>query len=275
MGSPMGQKMRAALNGHRHSSTHSGNPAARVRLALLCLFSSLFFVLLSLPSHAQIPPSQQARYEDAYTFIRVHWEAEIPLYAIRFFSGRQPPWSHDYPTAEHNLYNAIKMTTNLRVSGDPKILTLDDDQIFDFPILYICEVGFWKLSDDQAQRLAEYLNRGGFMIVDDFRGTPEYQNLLAQFRKAIPRYTVREMTAAHPIFHCYFEFDALSNDSPYNQMGFLPKFYGVFDQNGRLAVIINYNNDIGDGWEWPKLDEVYSTEAFRLGINYLIYSMTH
>lgn len=207
----------------------------------------------------------------AFTFVRVQWTGRSFGYG---FAGRGngPMWAHDYPVAEENLYIAINTLTSLPITYENKIITLTDDDIFDFPFLYMCEVGYWSIEEKEAERLAEYLARGGFLIVDDFRGGYEWSNFLEQIKRAAPK-NPQPLAVDHPIFHCFFDFDHLLGYAPYG--GFTPRYYAIFDDHGRIMVMINHNNDIGDGWEWPETDETFSTEAFKLGINYLIYSMTH
>jgi hypothetical protein len=212
---------------------------------------------------AHIPSAQ------GFTFVRIQWAGE----GYGFFArGSGPLWAHDYPTAEQNLYTAMAALTSLPLTNENKILTLDDDAIFDFPFLYICEVGYWTMAEKETQRLTEYLARGGFLIVDDFRGGYEWNNFFDQIKRATPK-NPQPISVDHPIFHCFFDFDRLGDHAPYG--GLTPRYYAMFDEKGRMTAIINHNNDIGDGWEWPETDEVFSAEAFKLGINYLIYAMTH
>jgi hypothetical protein len=207
----------------------------------------------------------------AFTFVRVQWNSRRFGYG---FAGRGngPLWAHDYPTAEQNLYIAINAMTLLPLTYENKILTFEDEEIFDFPFLYICEVGYWSIAEKEAEQLAEYLARGGFLLVDDFRGGFEWENFLDQIKRVTPQ-PPQPLSIDHPIFHCFFDFEKLGDHAPYG--GMIPRYYAIFDDNGRLLILINHNNDIGDGWEWPEMDEAFSTEAFKLGINYLIYSMTH
>jgi hypothetical protein len=205
----------------------------------------------------------------AFTFVRVEWQGNT--YG---FSGRAngPLWAHDYPTAEQNFYTAVNALTDLPLTFENKILTLEDETIFDYPLLYICEVGYWTPGDKEVELLREYLQRGGFLIVDDFRGGYEWNSFVHQLGR-IHSNPPQPLAVEHPVFHCFFDFEQLSDHSPY--WGMIPEFYGLFDADDRLVGIINYNNDIGDGWEWPETDQEFSTEAFKLGINYLIYAMTH
>jgi hypothetical protein len=244
------------------------------------IFTCAIFCVWTLLAHSEVslaqPPASPASNgaappAQAFTFVRVQWEGG--RYGYGFSGrGRGPLWAHDFPTAEQNLYTAIKALTSLPLTYENKILTLEDDAIFDFPFLYICEVGYWTINEKEVERLAEYLARGGFLIVDDFRGGYEWSNFFDQIKKATP-HVPQPIALDHPIFHCFFDFDRLGDHAPYG--GLMPRYYAILDDKGRMMAIINHNNDIGDGWEWPETDEVFSTEAFKLGINYLIYSMTH
>lgn len=204
-----------------------------------------------------------------FTFVRVEWQGERYGFSGR---GNGPLWAHDFPTAEQNLYTAINALTSLPLNYQYKTIALNDEAIFDFPFLYICEVGYWTPNEQEAAILSEYLQRGGFLLVDDFRGGFEWRNFAAQMQRIVP-YEPRPLELTHPIFHCFFDFDRLGDHSPYWNL--TPQYFGIFDDKGRIMAVINYNNDIGDGWEWPESDEVFSMEAFKLGINYLVYAMTH
>ncbi len=239
-------------------------------------FFALLFGLQSQVSLAQapIPPANNGvtlSSAQAFTFVRVQWEGGRSGFG---FSGRGngPLWAHDFPTAEQNLYTALAALTSVPLTHENKIVTLQDDEIFNFPFLYICEVGYWTLAEKESARLTEYLARGGFLIVDDFRGGYEWNNFFDQIKRVTNK-NPEPIAIDHPIFHCFFDFDKVGDHAPYG--GLLPRYLAIYDDKGRMVAIINHNNDIGDGWEWPENDEAFSTEAFKLGINYLIYAMTH
>jgi hypothetical protein len=240
----------------------------RYLLALVCLpaFAS---AQESTPSASTHNGAVHAPSAQGFTFVRVQWAAE----AYGFFArGNGPLWAHDFPTAEENFYTALSALTAMPMTFENKILTLADDAIFNYPLLYICEVGYWLPAEPEAARLQEYLQRGGFLIVDDFRGGFEWRNFYDQIHRLVPE-PPQPLSLDHPVFHCFFEFEHVGEHAPYG--GLTPVFYGLYDQNKRLIGIVNYNNDIGDGWEWPEDYGEFSTEAFKLGINYLIYAMTH
>jgi len=207
-----------------------------------------------------------------FTFVRVQWDAQKRSYGFAF-RGDSELWAHDYPVAEQNLHTAVRALTTVPMSDESKILRLDDEEMFDYPLLYICEVGYWTIRDREAEVLREYLLRGGFLLVDDFRSTFEWSNFEDQIRRVLPDSPLQRLTIDHPIFHCFFDFEHLLEYAPYG--GLEPRYYAILDKAGRIMVLVNYNNDIGDGWEWPETDRTFSTEAFRLAINYIVYAMTH
>ncbi|KAA3658369.1 MAG: DUF4159 domain-containing protein [Calditrichaeota bacterium] len=212
---------------------------------------------------------------DKFTFVRIEWNPKIDVRYMRYFSGPVPPWAHDYPIAEQHMYYQLEKTAAIGATHIPQVLTLKDDEIFDFPLLYICEIGVWEPDPDEITRLGEYLKRGGLLIVDDFRSPPEWYNFTKQMNKIVPQFTKRKLRLSDPVFHCFFDLKEIPLNSPYLRDGYIPEFWGWYDGDGRLAAIVNYNNDIGDGWELPEDLGQFSFEAFELGINYIIYSMTH
>ena len=227
------------------------------------------FIFLSGIAWGQWPPG------DEFKFVRIRWTDN----GVRFgygFSTNAPLWAHDYPTAEKNLYTAIKALTTIKVSENYEVLTFDDEEIFKYPFIYACEIGYLTLSEAEIKNLREYLLRGGFLMVDDFRLPWEWENWRREIRKVLPYpdYPMREIHIDHPIFHCFFDLRNIHTPVPYLPDA-PPRYFAIFDKNGRMLVLINFNNDVGDGWEWPEEDKVFSAEAFKLGINYLIYSLTH
>ena len=196
-------------------------------------------------------------------------------------------WTTDAPKADVTFVAGIKRLTNIDVRESPFFIALDSDQIFKYPFLYAVEVGYMQLSDEEVKVLREYLMRGGFMVVDDFHGTYEWANFEEQIRRVLPDCRIEELPLSHPIFHCFFDIEELNQvpgiqylytGRPYEKDGVVPHFRGVFDSAGHLKVVVNFNSDLGDAWEWadyPPYPEQWSSAAYRLGINYIVYSMTH
>jgi hypothetical protein len=189
-------------------------------------------------------------------------------------------WAHDYPRAERNFMKIIDETTFVDPLLDAtNILSLDDPELFKYPVAYIVEVGAWNPTDEEVAGLNEYLLKGGFLIVDDFRGGWDLDNFTFQMQRALPGLSPVELDASHGIFDSFFRVDPVAVIPPYG--GQLPRFFGFFEDNDpekRLLVIANYGNDIAEYWEFS--DRGYypidlSNEAYKLGINYIVYAMTH
>ena len=196
------------------------------------------------------------------------------------FFGGDLPWAHDYPRAERNLTRILDEITSLNPFQGPRggnILTLDDPELHRFPFAYMSEPGYWTLNDDETRGLRTYLQKGGFLVFDDFRGD-HWFNFEAQMRRVLPDARLIELDVTHPVFHAFFDIETLEMPWMYNLP---PRFYGIFEDNDptrRLMVIANFNNDIGEYWEysdtgWIPID--LSNEAYKFGINYVMYSMTH
>ena len=194
-----------------------------------------------------------------------------------------PPWKHDYPESDEFFIGLVHELSGVRVRPDSyKIVELSSDEIFEYPFLYLSEPGFMVLNNKEIQNLGEYIRRGGFIFADDFRtaaylGGPEELDVLRSYlKRALPERELVRLDLTHPIFHSFFEIHTLKMTPPYG--AFEPQFWGLSDEKGRLQLIANYNNDIGDFWKY--LDEGKkplqdSTTSIRLGINYLIYALSH
>jgi hypothetical protein len=225
------------------------------------------------------PPIEAAGntpYDGRVVFIRLRYDTEFGGFRMRM----GPPWSHDYPRGEMHFMKIIEEITQIKPRTDgSNILSLDDPELFNYPVAYMCEPGFWTPSDKQAETFRAYIRKGGFVIFDDFRGY-DWDNLQAQMRRVLPEWHWMELDGTHPIFHSFFEIDdPLSLAPPYG--GLPPSYWGIYednDRNKRLVAIANVNNDISEYWEWS--DTGYapvdlSNEAYKFGVNYLVYGMTH
>jgi len=198
-------------------------------------------------------------------------------------------WATDYPSADCKFMGGVHRLTGVRVHPDPHVIEIMDPDLFKFPYVYAVEVGGMYLGDDEATRLREYLERGGFLHADDFWGRWEKANFEAQMQKVFPDRTMQELPLSHPIFHSFYDIETvmqIPNVSNGCRGGRTwerpddtePRIYGIFDDKGRLMVVVTYNSDLGDAWEWmdmPCYPEMFSSQAYRMGINFMIYSMTH
>lgn len=224
-------------------------------------------------------------YDGRFTFVRIEYDVRGSR-SMRGFGGfgrrgREPEWAHDYPRAETNFARIISETTYIEAfMGGSRILRMDDPEVFKFPMIYVVEVGYWDASPREAEALGQYLRKGGFMIVDDFRAEQIYQ-LEAIVQAALPGTRILEVPDDHEIFDSFFHIGDPHALVPPTFQQYRPLYLGLFEDNDtskRLMAILNYNNDIGDYWEWS--DRGYypidlSNEAYKFGVNYLVYAMTH
>jgi hypothetical protein len=223
-------------------------------------------------------------YDGRFTFVRVRY---TPAPGGRWAGGR-PSWVHGYPIAEQNLMHIMQDICLLDLHADDiNVVTLDDPELFKYPIAYIIEVGWWTLTDAETAHLRAYLQKGGFLIVDDFkpegwRGIPGggWQPFADNVQRVLPGARIFDLGLDSPIFHSFFEIKALDNFPQAYNAG-APVFRGVYEDNDprkRLMMMINYNTDVSQFWEWSgrgfrPVDD--TNEAYKLGFNYVMYGMTH
>lgn len=202
------------------------------------------------------------------------------------FGGRER-WLTDWPEAEQHLIRGVKRLTRIDTADEGRYLGILDDTLFDYPWIYAVEVGSWVLSDQETERLREYLLRGGFMVVDDFHGSLEWAGFVQGMHRIFPGRAIADIPPDDAVFHVAYEFDehvqipgiqSLYSGRNYERDGFTPHWRGIYDDDGRLMVMINFNMDMGDAWEHadvPEYSLLYTTRAYKYAINYIIYAMTH
>jgi hypothetical protein len=214
-------------------------------------------------------------------------DAEFDLARVQFSSGPGRMmyggggWSHDYPDAEEHILQIAGEATGIRLHRlSYVVVRLDSEEIFKYPFLYFSEPGEMNMTEKEVGLLREYLNRGGFAMIDDFYGRRELDWFLFQMKRVFPDREFVELNIGHPIFHSYYDIPTLEDTGlgkPRRSPG-PARYYGYYDDHGRLLMIINHDNDLGDFWEWidqPRYPLEPSTTALRIGINYFIYAMTH
>lgn len=201
--------------------------------------------------------------------------------------GRRQMWQTDWPDAEHHFSRGVARLTSIDAAGQGQILTALDDDIFDYPWIYAVEVGHWVLNDREASNLRDYLLRGGFLMVDDFHGPFEWAGFVASMEKVFPDRSIVDIESGNSAFHVVYDLDQriqipsrmfIYSGTTWEKGGVTPHWRGIFDDEGRMMVAINHNMDIGDAWEhadWPDYPENMTALAYRFGINYLVYAMTH
>lgn len=214
-------------------------------------------------------------YDGRVVFVRLRYSTGFGGFGRR---GREPGWAHDYPTADIHMMKILHEITIVRPRIDgSNVFGLADAELHNYPIAYMSEPGFWSLDEKETAGLRSYLLKGGFIIFDDFRGD-DWENLQQQMRQVLPESHWVQLDATHPVFHSFFEIDDLNYLTSYN--GY-PTYYGIFEQNDprkRLVAIANRDNDLGEYWEFS--DTGYapvdlSNEAYKFGVNYFIYGLTH
>lgn len=223
-----------------------------------------------------------APYDGLYHFVRIQFDVSRGGRGFGGWGrrGREPLWAHDYPRAERNFLSIMDETTFVRSQTQgSNVFTFSDPELFRFPIAYIVEVGAWDPSDEDVEALGEYLRKGGFLIVDDFRGRWELDNLEFHLRRALPELNMVTVEPTDEIFDTFFRVVPDQVIPPYG--GEPPLWYGIYEDNDRtkrLMVMINANNDLAEYWEYS--DRGYypidlSNEAYKLGVNYVVYALTH
>jgi hypothetical protein len=220
-------------------------------------------------------------YDGRFTFVRVNYTTAPGGY---FYRG-EPAWAHGYPLAEQNLMAILNEISFLGPHvQEINSLRFDDPALCQYPVAYVIEPDWWSMTDSEGKALREYLQKGGFLIVDDFkgrnfRGGGGWEAFEQNMRRAIPDARFVDLDLSHPIFHAFFEIQSLRIPQAYVNGEAI--FRGLFEDNDpakRLQVIVNFNTDISQFWEWSGtgLRSISDTnESYKLGVNQIIYGMTH
>jgi hypothetical protein len=253
----------------------------------LVLVSNILLYLLLI--NAGFSTAQGTGYDDVPMQAEFHFaRLAFGVNGHRFSTYPGEPWLRDWPDAEYHFLQGVRRLTRINAEGEYRQVSLINDALFDYPVIYAVKVGYWYLSNTEIERLRQYLLRGGFLIVDDFHGPNEWAQFVASLRKVFPDRPIVDIPDEHEIFHVLYDLDDRSQipgrQSVYNGVTWehplgIPEYWrGVFDDDGRVMVAINFNMDMGDAWEHA--DDAFYPEpltalAYRVGINYLIYTMTH
>jgi hypothetical protein len=217
------------------------------------------------------------RYDGRFVFVRMSYP---------WFGRGEATWAHDYPTGEYNFMNIF--TTISNVSGHlnaSSIMSFDDEEMFKFPVIYMVEPGCWTMTDPQVTALRAYLQKGGFLVVDDFprstRGCAAYTwgHFEVEMARAFPEGRWIELDGSHPIFDSFFRIDPTTVPMPYLGLGDKPEYWALFEDNDpkkRMLVIANYQNDLSEYWEWSASDRFIvadSNEAYKVAINQFVFGL--
>ena len=243
---------------------------------------------------AQVPALGDTRFAGLqWTFVRIKyhtWDEEGGV------NGRgrgqlaywDDPWAIDGPAAEQNLSRRLKSVTAVDV-GEPLVLTLDDERLWQHPWIYIVEPSNLMLLDNEVPILREFLLRGGTLTFDDFHGPYEWDLLVRQLKRVFPDRQIVEVAPPHPIYTAFYRIEkypqipglgSFLSGRTWEKGGFVPHLRGIADDTGRLMVLINWNTDMGDGVEWSNAEEYpgylkWTAQAYQMLINEVIYTLTH
>jgi hypothetical protein len=267
-------------------------PVAVLAIGLALVGASLAFQRVSseyeyeMQNPAIDPPDAGEKTEYAFARLRYRSAGRGGFRGGRGrFGGNS--WATDSNKAERQFVQGIRRLTRVHTRSVEQIIDVDTNDMYDWPWLYAVEVGRWQLTEEQAKRLRDYLDRGGFLMVDDFHGTYQWEVFAESLKLVFPDRPIVDLEDSNPIFHVLYNLDKrvqvpgrqyLYSGRTYEQDGIEPRWRGVMDDKGRVQVAICHNMDLGDAWEWadePEFPEQFASLAYRIGINYLIYSMTH
>lgn len=227
------------------------------------------------PPDARSSYRGDVEYDGRITFVRLRWRQ----------GSSRGYWSracdHDYPRAEQHLSQIVRELTSIdmRLDGS-RVLTLDDPALMTYPVAFMWEPGFWDLGDVEAQAFRAWLLKGGFAVFEDFDGPEQWANFQAQMQRVIPGGRFVPLDEAHPLFNTFFSIDNL--DAIVHPMsGIRPRYLGLFEDNDpskRLMAVANFDNDVPEYWEWSGqglFPFANTNDAYKLGVNYLVYGLTH
>jgi Domain of unknown function (DUF4159) len=195
-------------------------------------------------------------------------------------------WTQDYPRADRHFSLAVRRLSRLNIrSVEQPVMLEDGDEAFNWPWLYAVQVGEWGLNEDEAKILREYLLRGGFFMADDFHGTGEWGVFQESMHRVFPDRQIVDIDDKDAIFHTVYDLDDRIQIVGHDHLreghkldGINARWRGIFDDKGRVMIAISFNSDIGDAWEYaddPYYPEKFSGLAIRIGVNYILYAMTH
>lgn len=196
-------------------------------------------------------------------------------------------WSRDYPKADRQFLMALKRLTRIEARPTEQVVDLDSNDIFNYPWVYAVQVANWTFTDAEAKRLHDYLLKGGFLMVDDFHGTADWDRFMAGMRMVFPDRPIEDLSDQDELFHGLYDIGArfqvpgeqyVWSGRTYEKDGYVPKWRAIRDDKGRVMVAICHNMHLGDAWEWaddPRYPENFASMAFRVGLDYIMYGMTH
>lgn len=232
-----------------------------------------------------------------FHFLRVEY-TDLPQYHRRWgFSSRggngEGWWLVDWPDADEHFSMGVQRLTRID-TGATQHMRLTDDRLFDYPWIYATQTGWWGLTDAETKRLREYLLRGGFLVVDDFWGPEQWDVFQETMNRVLPNHAIFDISEGDAVMHVLY--DIQQKDRTFipgtrhlrmgpggttvvqQPPGTTPSWRALCDDKNRMVVAVNFNTDVGDAWEYadsPEYPADMTILAYRYGINYLVYAMTH
>lgn len=270
----------------------------RTRAAILLLILALAGFAQRFPfQREQEGPRPEFPAHGDFHFLRVEY-TDLPEFHRRWgYSSRDGRgagwWMVDWPDADEHFTQGVQRLTRVD-AGAPQHMRLTDDRIFDYPWLYATQTGWWGLDDRETARLREYLLRGGFLVVDDFWGSEQWEIFRRTMARVLPNQPIVDIDPGDSVMHVMYDIREKDRTfipgtrhlrrgpggttQVYQPEGTSPTWRAMYDPRNRMVVAVNFNTDVGDAWEYadsPEYPEAMTSLAYKYGINYLIYSMTH
>lgn len=232
------------------------------------------------------PDPPDADVEAEFVFARLRYRSPYDRGFGGGFRRGHLRWGTDANRSERHFIVALRRLSVIDGKSIEQVVDVDDDDMFNYPFLYAVAAGHWELSPDQAARLGKFFERGGFLVVDDLHNEGEWGDFMVGIKQALPGHDWEELPETDPIFHAVHSLDRSTQISgwnivsgvPYERGGYVPYWRAVRDDKGRIVVAAWMNQDLGDAWEWaddPRYPENLASLAFRFGVNYVTYTMTH
>jgi hypothetical protein len=272
--------------------TLCGVGCALTFLGALCAFQRPFYQLQGVEYRAfELPDDWQQKGE--WAFARLMFPGgPNDGYRGRFdgdFRRGLSLWTQDYPRADRHFSLALRRLSRIHVRSVEQPINVEEgDDVYNWPWLYAVQVGEWGLTESEAKILRDYLLRGGFFMADDFHGNREWQMFEKRIRYVFPDRPIVDIPDRDAIFHTVFDLDdkfqipgaehLYQGCKACSDGGVGAHWRGIYDDKGRIMVAISYNSDVGDAWEFaddPGYPEKFANLAIRLGVNYVVYAMTH
>ena len=227
----------------------------------------------------RLPPQTMQKHD--FTFVRLMYNGRIPHYLKN--------WYTDYPTGDQNLVRILRRTTGIDVAPETRVVQIHQADLFNYPMIYSAEAGQMVLDESDATTLREYLLRGGFWMIDDFWGTSEWHNFENAMKKVFPDRPIVDVPMSHAIFHAFYDIDRAMQvpniayaytpgARTWELDGYEPYVRGVFDNNGRLLVLINHNTDLMDASEWaddPLYPQEFAAYSYKIFSNAVVFALSH